>query len=850
MQIPPTKPTYESGEFSIPSSWSHFKRSAVVFDETLHLFDFAEQDISDTTFDLRRLSKPGGDGSGTDGIDTDALKNPANWSTGTVRTGFAGLAGGCAVATPDGISVFYAPLGAGGLEFSRQFRALRYSVGSAQNGTWSPDIALLQPDGTPLPVLNPWEPDYVRVGPVSATPFGSSQVIFAAIAGSWSSPDKGSILLGVYDTANVNASANTWAAQSMVEIHFSDLAFVDAAGLSPGHAEPGYRFVGNRIEVEWFTTVGGGEGADAGEVEHYLALFLTPLGAGDPAFEGASARLFVPLAVSEVGTEAQVSVVAAPGTAFTCYLERVLVGESTPIRDPAGRLKTSIYRTAPQQISQDQVSRYYDTSQPPSIQNLGCSPSLRTMPLSVADRSLPPATVFYVFQQGQTRTTRGDAKSVDYPVLEFTFSGGATACQLNLFGVIEVLQSTLQPQPADGSDRVAVISGIIDGPIPLPLVNYQGAAEDADGGTLTYGTTTAASNERQVSNAWTVGFESSGRTTKGIGPAWDVSLKSGMGTVTGNAQTKTRSFAMRQRALFEAARRAEAARISPYGTIQQVSVNLNVTAYRFLDATGRLISDATTDQPGTAPKMATALTDMVEPRIRSYTPFTVVPGDLTTYTPEAWNARMKSLGYPDDNYFGSVICANAYPFISPEEPFLSFTWTEGSTSAGGFTQFTSAFTESSWNLDTSVYAGVSVGVGFGMFGLGEEATAEFLAGTSFDHESTSKENHEAQWGVSLEDDWGPPTSDEPASVKHYEFRVYYLPVPKAPSLLPPSYWTQEMKDHLGSDSDTSGASLDPGSGAWRIVYIVTAIEYRDPTIPSFHYDGSLDKPSSYASDGG
>lgn len=206
---------------------------------------------------------------------------------------------------------------------------------------------------------------------------------------------------------------------------------------------------------------------------------------------------------------------------------------------------------------------------------------------------------------------------------------------------------------------------------------------------------------------------------------------------------------------------------------------------------------------------------------------------------------MKALGEPTANYYGDVICANAFPFGDPGTPYLEYTWTEGSSQSSAYDALDGTFTENSWSLDLSAYAGVSFGEEFSLFGAGVGMEGEFLAGATYSHEATTTENQQTKWSIDLEPGWGPPTSELPASVRRYVFRLFFLPVPVAPSTLPRNAWTAELRRHLKPGDDTSADSIDPQSCCWRIVYVVTEIDYRDPKKPGYQHDPGLDRVSVY-----
>ena len=123
---------------------------------------------------------------------------------------------------------------------------------------------------------------------------------------------------------------------------------------------------------------------------------------------------------------------------------------------------------------------------------------------------------------------------------------------------------------------------------------------------------------------------------------------------------------------------------------------------------------------------------------------------LESYTRQAINAKMKSLGYTDDNYFGNVITKNAYPFSDPKQPFLGYSWSKDS---GAGESFSATFRETSWHLDLHIYGGASGGTGASVFGLGEELQWKVMAGVDYSHDSITDLDKKSGWSVGLGDTW-------------------------------------------------------------------------------------------------
>jgi hypothetical protein len=814
---------YQSGEFNVPGLNNLTSPAAVaIFNNTLFLFGGSNADANgrmiQSTFSIPNL------GTSAESLDTSALTTASNWTTG-----FMVMSGNtpctfsrCAAASmPDSLYAFWNHFQYGGLfgGDSLELLASRYSGTS-----WGDTIKLLESDGKtpPIPQSYVGFPGTLYAD-VSVTSLGDNLIIVACAQATSATNNQGGIFLGIYDTTNVNTADNSWTADWHTY-------------LSTSQIDSNERFVGtgSQISIDWFSTLAAG----SGDLVFYLAISCLPQTSGPSLLPveppPAAYMIYVPLTVN-TGTGSTSATLDV--TNLQSFVEFGLGGSAIPIvRDPAGRLRSYVISNGGSSLTCKQAG-YYTTTNPPDPNSSSGLPFDADQFTIAGDVNVLPSTLFYIFTPGATSTTFNGLSATEYPVYEFVFYRGSFTGQINLSGTIQVIPnySSLTPTP----DTVNIIAGIIDGPIPLPLTNYQGydfGTGEINQGDVTYGTTTTQTVSRSLDSTFTVGISTSGEVTTGIGVAWDLSSNYGMGSVSGNTQQSSLSYNLSQPALVD---QGPPPSVSPYGSLRRVSAEINITAYRFLDTNGNPVTDATTDDSGQAPKLATILPTFTQPTALSYTPYSVTPGDLTSYTPEAWNAKMKSLGYTGDNYYEDIISANAYPFGNPEEPYITLSWSEGTTSTGGFTNFTSTYTEQSWTLDASVYAGLSAGGGFEIFGLGEEAQIKVMAGSTVTHESTTAENQETGWLIDVSAGWGPPiNTTDPNSVKQYDFRLFFLPVPTPPwSSLPPNYWTQELINNMPAGSDTSGKSIDPNSSCWRIVFVVTSIQYRDPTVTPYSYQG-------------
>ena len=788
---------------------------------------FVLSDGTLSSFDLKKLVKSATDQPDSEPIDSDALTLSSNWVS---SADFASLLSQnwqqdklsrCSLAsTPDAMYVFLNSSKNG----SQAFVAYKYSI--EEGWTQTPILLFKEPS-------QPLQPPLIKFGPrsnVSTTVFGDNIIFFAcsgAIIETNGQSQSFNTFIGMYDTRHqkVDDSGGSWPASWYRYLNY---------GWSSG------------ITIEWFSTVDGN-----GQPAFYLTVIASDIYSNSP---NTNAVWYIPFTVTE---DAHGGTVVVPSEPVPGRPMPHQPGEDdlieTLVRDPAGRVRgwgrPSIQQPGPGLLR----GHILETLKAPALDGFAGCPRVRER-MTASDTLTAPSSLFYIFTPGATSTTFNGKKATDYPVYEFIFYGKSPTFQVNRYGTIQVVTGTDSPKLPPSPKYV--IGGIIDGPIPIPIENYKDYPPTRippTVGSVIYGASKSSSTSREVSNKQTVGFKTSGKATKGVGPAWDIALDSGSGSVKGNEQQQTFSYALTQPAVVTGQTPNTPAVINPNGTLQLLGIQFGLGAYRFIDMFGAVASDATNSDSGQAPKAASILMSLSNSGVRSYLPYAVTPGDLMSYRPEAINKTMKALSktvktplYSGDNYYGDIICANAYQF-PPGQGYLSFSWSEESREKQGFGQFTSSYTENSYTFDASVYAGISEGFGFEIFGMGAEQEAEFLGGTTYTHESTESENKESEWEIRLDDDdWGPPWREEvPDSVASYDFRLFFLPVPKSPSTLSSSYWIEELLAYLPPGSDIQKSNIDLGSSCWRIVFVVTHIQYRNG-LNNYDYRNDLDKPSVYA----
>jgi hypothetical protein len=506
-------------------------------------------------------------------------------------------------------------------------------------------------------------------------------------------------------------------------------------------------------------------------------------------------------------------------------------------RDPAGRICSLSPREGGGRVDLSTYSTW-------QVPNRNADPLLPKVDTTMSTPSIGTMIPTFAFFTDKTKNIGSEPKAVAYRVYRFTFYGDNSSrqyCQVDRYGTAEVypdygtlaLGKPKAPYPAD----MIVVQGIVDGPIPVPAVNfanYRFARGPTKFGELEYGHSDEISKEHSVSNSWTVGFKTEGEASKGFGPAWDISLKGGMGSIRMDGTTTQALVTLSKLSMMEGERPHQ--NVDPRGTVFGRTVFFDWTAYRYLDADGKAIADGTdANKPQEAPLFMTVSTRFVAAGGKDYVPYSVLPGDLSSYTVEAINAQMQKLGYPGQYYFADVIAPNAYQFGDGSK-YISVTWTSGGgRQSATYSQTTRQFTESSWSLDSETYVGVSGGGEVALFGIKiEEFSFKFLAGVTFSSESKTAVDKSHEWSIGLESGWGEFGDDhEGDMISQYTFRIYFLP-PPAPSevikstnwpAMGPSYWIKELqlcapKAPPSIYQQIDPKSVDSNSGAWRIFFVV------------------------------
>ena len=668
---------FQSGEFKIPNSVSGRTKAAAVFNNTLYLVNPYDGYNTQVTFDLTKLKKQSSSPLGDEPIDPNAFTSLANWIVQPLAIP-SSLAKPALVAFAGAMYCF---VNSNGQVIASE---LSLSDDSSAPGTWSQPITLLEADGKTVPV---GQRRYIDAD-VSATTVGDNIIILAfACTSSASHPAPGTFV-AVYDTRDIDTSTNKWTAK-----------WHDYLPLGP--VDPALPV---QVSVEWFATIAP-DSKDTDPPALYVAVIAQPfLTLTTPAPLGLS---YYTMTVGDtVGSELSITLAKGPanppGSPSVFY--------SNLLRDPAGRLR-SWTRSAGQKTKYDAVLL---EAAPGTGTAVSFGPSGES--INVTADPFPyigPCSLFYLFSEGQSNTTVNGTPATQIPVYEFVFYGTQGMCQVNRCGTVQVIPDfSVRTSKKNLGTQLNIITGIIDGPIPIPLENYRDydpGPGQTNAGSMVYGIQKSEDSTHKVSNTVGIGIESQGKVTKGVGAAWDISLKGAKGWVTGDSSGTTTSYNLMVKALITTALTNDDPSIAADGALRSVGAQFSITAFRYLDNFGPDV-DSTANTPTNGLKAGTVTMSMVDDTVLNFKPYMVKPGKLESYTPPAINQTMKALGYTDtDNYFGNVIAQNAYPFNDPRNPYLGYSWSTDVASGEAFSEWTASFQESSWTLDLHAWGGVSGG---------------------------------------------------------------------------------------------------------------------------------------------
>ena len=399
---------------------------------------------------------------------------------------------------------------------------------------------------------------------------------------------------------------------------------------------------------------------------------------------------------------------------------------------------------------------------------------------------------------------------IAYPAAEaiFAHSSGQLNYYSSEIGRVQTLSDIVLGATPPSS--VLAIRGIFDGPFPAPgaqLIPYFGTNTTyAD---VKYGTLQQGMQTRQDTFSFTLGVRAGVRTSKGFGPAFEAAASATYNTFN-SLTTGTATMVDLVQSLVQD---PDSHNIAANGTVFGTVMAITASACRFLvpdpNNSGYFILQPLSPVWALIWAAPAGATNLI------YDPYAVVPGDISTYTMDAWNQTMQQLGYPDGTYFQDIILANAFVFPDTGLNYIEIPVSIGSQQPYDTNLSTITVNDMGWGLDASVYGGVSGDITVDIFGVGVGMEFEFLLGIEDTFASSTSLESSESWGISVENVFLPPPSasvtqpDGTNGVTSYTVRLYLLP--------PSQLWTQEL---LAFAPDIA-TRIDPTSSSWRIVYQVT-----------------------------
>ncbi|MDH2342842.1 hypothetical protein [Bradyrhizobium sp. SSUT77] len=493
----------------------------------------------------------------------------------------------------------------------------------------------------------------------------------------------------------------------------------------------------------------------------------------------------------------------------------------------------------------------------------------------------------------------GKMTTTSFPLLQLLFYGETTVAQVQPFGTVTLIANYANISlniPTYGP--TVAVTGIIEGPYPVPnanIIGWQFEGTTNDLGSVIYGATQGTSSQGQQD--WNVGASITTNGQIGVsagveslgeggeaGIAWDASVSGGYARTWSTSTSSTLSVPLQQPATASVTYETMIGLgIIPYGTVFAAPSTISITNLQFFDAQNNLITDGTQNVASSAsapqaPIFAATSATVGQSDGHDYVPFLVTPGDLMTYTidgarpdltPCGINATMAALtNNAITDYFGDVIWPAAFDFGAaaggPSQKYLDFSWSLGGVTGAAFTALKTSMNSGSWNVEASLELGCYWDDHEGVPLLGGiETSGSIMIGGSGGYSSTTTDTQTAQWGVSLQPfatspPWGPPNwGTVPDSAKQaidpnwennviasYRFALFLLPDPRPgdASGLSPGYWVRELLTYGNKNATTVNPNaslpnnLDPGSGAWKIVYVVLEFQtYADMNNGTYTY---------------
>ncbi len=372
---------------------------------------------------------------------------------------------------------------------------------------------------------------------------------------------------------------------------------------------------------------------------------------------------------------------------------------------------------------------------------------------------MTPVSAFVIGDPQTSTTTAGKTQTVqqvyEFVIFPLYSPNNENNRHINLmfsnFGkavaIADAYQMPFAPPVVPQGQQKLILTGLVDSPLPMPAVNVasrQTAYNTQTLGSVTYGTTQVTGEKYSTNWSWSAGIITSGKSTQGAGPAWNISFKAGTSGATGGSSATQLGMQL----IADTNVEMTAKQLVPEGALFAASVQYHRDEYIFYD----LSLDGTTyTQASNAPQTTAIWVEYTGQETQAFNVYANAPGNIWSYTKDGWNARMQQLGYTGANYFDDVIAANAVAFQdgTSQSSNLQFVWSTNSEILTNFNTVDNSFTESGWHLDASAYAGISWGAGVSLFGIGENTIGELLVGASYSRTTQKQTSNGHSWGINV-----------------------------------------------------------------------------------------------------
>jgi hypothetical protein len=353
------------------------------------------------------------------------------------------------------------------------------------------------------------------------------------------------------------------------------------------------------------------------------------------------------------------------------------------------------------------------------------------------------------------------------------------------------LRKVMRDQEVDltnkSDQRICYLQGYIDGPAPA----FDGMIRAHT--TVNYAKTSATANSYETETNVTVGMKATmdGSPFIGVGAAWEAAFSLGVGSAFGHSESKSVSQST------QFVLRSEHGAYRQNGLARYSAIRLCRDSYTYYEGpvgAGKPVENG--------PVTTSIYLDFDHDGKLEYPLGTVTVGKLETYTPEAWDRRMREAGlYPGKNYLEEIVKPRAVRFRNGQ-PTVRDVWTPGSPLVASFESTAMAFNAASMGLDTVFNTGVSIEF------FGAEAT--FMSTFESQIRSTERSSREEGFGleVNIEAEPGGPVAE-------YRVATYLLPASND--------WVRELLHFTKVPRYTIADSAQ----CWKIMFVVDRIVYND-----------------------